>query len=41
MVKDIEVYQFNNHFYKFQYNYSKKFMELTQIYFYDPLASLV
>jgi hypothetical protein len=29
----MEVYQFNNHFYKFQYNYLEKSMESTQILF--------
>jgi len=31
MVKEMDVYQFNNHFYKYQYNYLEKFMEPTQI----------
>jgi len=33
MAKGMEVYQFNNHFYKFQYNYLEKFMESTQFLF--------
>jgi len=29
----MHVYQFNNQFYKYQYNYLEKFMEPTQILF--------
>jgi hypothetical protein len=29
----MDIYQFNNHFYKYQYNYLEKFMESTQILF--------
>jgi hypothetical protein len=33
MVKEMDIYQFNNHFYKYQYNYLENFMESTQILF--------